>query len=127
MLSAPAVAVYVVSFFLLGRFRSGLFGCRREWYKEINLPALELGLGRDDDDFRDHAVIGSGGGGFLKYVLRVSLHDVSGFDGAGDFFDTAIGVYDSNHIEYSAGKNARDAAPYCVLHGSSFSLLWSLI
>lgn len=96
------------------RFRAGFLG-RRE---EVNLAALELGVGRDDDDLGDDGavVVGGGGGGFLEDVLGIGVHDVTCGDGAGDLLDAAVGMDDSDDIECAAWKNARDATPYAVLH-----------
>lgn len=54
-------------------------------------------------------------------MLRMGFHDLAGCNGATDFFNMAIGVYYANNVEGAAWKNARDAAPDGVLHGS-FSL-----
>lgn len=54
-------------------------------------------------------------------MLGMGFHDLAGCNGATDFFNMAIGVYYANNVEGAAWKNARDAAPDGVLHGS-FSL-----
>ncbi|KAE8706083.1 hypothetical protein F3Y22_tig00110407pilonHSYRG00072 [Hibiscus syriacus] len=89
---AASVAVTVVCGVLAsivhvcgGRF----MGCRGKREEEINLAALEHCVRRDDDNIRDHAIVG-GRGGYLEDVLRVSLHDLAGHDGAADLFNVAI-------------------------------------
>ncbi|KAE8656374.1 hypothetical protein F3Y22_tig00117002pilonHSYRG00070 [Hibiscus syriacus] len=54
-----------------------------------NLAALEHCVRRDDDNIRDHDMVGRRGG-YLEDVLRVSLHDLAGHDGAADLFNVAI-------------------------------------
>ena len=100
---------------------AGLVGVGREWHEEINLTALEVSFGWDDDDLgegRGGVVSGGGGrgGGLFKDVFRMGFHDIGSFDGAGDFFDVAIGVDYANYIKSSARKNAGYAASYAIFH-----------
>lgn len=98
---------------LFGRLRSG-----RHRHEEVNLSSLEFRVGRNDHDLgNDPVVIGRRRGGLLEDVLRVRLHDLAGPDCAADFLDSAVRVYDSNHVQSSTWKNARDAAPDGVFHG----------
>ncbi|KAK8642055.1 hypothetical protein V6N13_011417 [Hibiscus sabdariffa] len=106
---AAPVAVTVVggvlASFVDGCGAGRFMGCRGQRQEEINLPALEHCVRRDDDNVWDHA-IGGRGGGNLEDVFRVSLHDIAGHDGAADLFNVPIGMYYSNHIQRSARQNA---------------------
>ncbi|KAH1208308.1 hypothetical protein GmHk_15G043149 [Glycine max] len=97
-----------------------LFRRRRgERHEEVNLAALELCVGRDDDDLGNDAVLGGGGGRLLEDVLGVCLHDVAGLDGAADFLDAAVGVHYADYVQGPAWENAGDATPDAVSHAFS--------
>jgi len=91
-------------------------GGRGEGHEEVNLAALEVSVGRDDDDLGNDAVLGGGRGWLLEHMFGVRLHDLAGLDGAGDFLDAAVGVHYADYVQCSAWKNARDATPYGVSH-----------
>lgn len=102
--------------------RPGLLGGGRDGHEEVYLAALEVGVGRDDHDLRAAALAG-GSGGLLQDVLGVGLEDFRGLDGPADLLDAAVRVDDPDHVEDSARENARDAAPYGVLHLAKAPLL----
>lgn len=98
------------------RSRSVLLRRRRQRHEEVNLAAPELRFGRHDDDPRAHP-------GFrrrrrlLEDVFGVQFHNLRRRYGAADFFDAAVGVDNSDHVECAAWQNARYAAPDGVNHG----------
>lgn len=113
------VALGVSSLLPCGRSRSRLLGCgRRHGHEKVDLPTLELRVGRHRHYLRDDPFF-RGRGGLLQYMLGMGLHDLAGGNGAADFLNMAIGVYYPDHVESPAWKNARDAAPDRVLHDSS--------
>lgn len=119
------VVVVFLSFLLPGggplAVAAVLFGRRRgEGHEEVNLAALEVGVGRDDDDLGNDAVLGGGGGRLLEDVLGVCLHDVAGLDGAADFLDAAVGVHYADYVQGPAWENAGDATPDAVSHAFFF-------
>ncbi|GFY88959.1 hypothetical protein Acr_06g0008990 [Actinidia rufa] len=101
--------------------RRGLFGRGGRGYghEEVDFSALELGVGRHDEDLGATAAVGGGGGrGLLEDVLGVGAEDVGSADGgAADLLYAAVDMDDADHVEGSAGENAGDATPYGVLHG----------
>lgn len=99
-----------------------VFVRRRGWegHEKVNFATLELGVGRNNDDLGNDAVLGGGRRWFLKDVFGVSLHDVAGFDGAGEFLDAAVGVHYADNVESSAWENAGDATPDAAPHAFFF-------
>lgn len=89
---------------------------RRQRHEEVDFAALELGVGRHDDDPRAHTGLRRRRR-LLQDVFGVQLHDLGRRDGAADFLDAAVGVDDSDNVERAAWQNARDAAPDRAFHG----------
>lgn len=103
---------------------------RREWHEEVNLATLELSVGWHHHDLVDPAAdaggIGGGRAWLLEDMFGVCLHDITGLDGAADFFYSAIGVHYADHVESPTWEDARDAAPYAVSHGFFFPPFFSI-
>ena len=105
---------------------------RREWHEEVNLPTLELCVGWHHHDLWDPTAdaafggIRGGGARLLEDVFGVCLHNITGLDGATDFFYSAIGVHYADHVESPTWEDARDAAPYAVSHGFFFPPFFSI-
>ncbi|GKV09533.1 hypothetical protein SLEP1_g21019 [Rubroshorea leprosula] len=75
--------------------------------QEVDAATLELGVGREDEDFTAVAL----GAGFAENVVRIGLEDVGGRDRTGNLLDIAVEVNYSDQIESTAGKNTAQTAP----------------
>ena len=84
--------------------------------EEVDAAALELGVGRDDDELLGGAPDAGGGPRGGERVVGVSGEDGAGGDRAAELVDVAAEVDDADDVERSAGEDAGQAAPQAVAH-----------
>lgn len=85
---------------------------RRGRHEEVEAPALELRLGRNDQD-PPRAALGARP---AQDVARVRGDDLAGGDRARVLLDVAVEVDDADHVEGAAGEDAGQAASQAVAH-----------
>jgi hypothetical protein len=78
--------------------------------EEVDVPALELGVGRHDGDLP--------GAARGERVAGVRGEDVGGGERAGKLVHVPAEVHDADEVQRGAGEHARQAAAQAVPHGS---------
>lgn len=116
--AALAIAVAVAALLLLpaGHHLVGDGRGARGGDEEVDAAALELGVGRDDDELLGGAPDAGGGPRGGERVVGVSGEDGAGGDRAAELVDVAAEVDDADDVERSAGEDAGQAAPQAVAH-----------
>lgn len=89
---------------------------RRGRDEEVDAPALELGVGRHDDELLGGAPDAGGGPRRGDGVVGVRGEDGAARDRAAELVDAAAEVDDADDVEGAAGEHAGQAAPQAVAH-----------
>lgn len=89
---------------------SGSGGGGGDGAEEVDVPALELRVGGQDDDADALRAV------LPEDVLRIGLHDIAGADVAAHLLHETVGVHDPHHVQRPARQHARYAASQAVPH-----------
>ena len=84
--------------------------------EEVDTAALELSVGRHDDELLGGAPDAGGGPSGGEGVVGVLREDGAAGDRAAELVDAAAEVDDADDVERAAGEHAGQAAPQAVAH-----------